>query len=169
MAKEVGLISTPRFMVDHNVGKLVKWLRMMGYDTCFFDGDDDADLIAAALAEDRIVLTKDTQILKRWVITSGRLKAVLIQSDEPEQQLRQVIGTLNLDCQFSPFTLCLECNQSLVARGKQEVKERVPPYVFQTQNQYMECPACRRIYWRGTHWQTMVRGLKKFSGSTAEE
>ena len=156
------MINAPRFIVDNNVGKLVKWLRIMGYDTLFFSGSSDSSMIAIALNEDRVILTRDTQIMKRRVITSGQLKAILITSDEPELQIRQVIDTLHLDCQFRPFTLCLECNQPLVERSKEQVKDLVPPYVFQTQSQYVECPACHRIYWRGTHWQAMTKKLKKF-------
>ena len=143
------------------MGKLAKWLRIMGYDTLFFNGSDDSGMIAIALAEDRVILTRDTQIMKRRVVTSGQLKAILIQSDEPERQMRQVIDSLNLDWQFKPFTICLECNQPLVERSKQQVSNLVPPYVFQTQSQYMECPACHRIYWKGTHWQAMTKKLEK--------
>ncbi len=162
ICKGVRLISNLKFIVDNNAGKLAKWLRIMGYDTLFFNGSDDSGMIAIALAEDRVILTRDTQIIKRRVVTSGRLKAILIQSDEPERQMRQVIDTLNLDWQFKPFTICLECNQPLVERSKQQVKDLVPPYVFKTQSQYMECPACHRIYWRGTHWQAMTKKLEKF-------
>jgi len=165
----VGLINTPKFIVDHNVGKLAKWLRIMGYDTRFFNGSDDAELVATALAEERMILSRDTQIMKRGVVTNGRLKAILIQGDEPEQQMRQVIETLNLDCQFRPFALCLECNQPLRQRSKQQVEDLVPPYVFRTQSQYMECPACHRIYWRGTHWQAMTERLRSFVKGSAEE
>jgi hypothetical protein len=100
--------------------------------------------------------------MKRRVVTSGRLKAILIKSDKPELQMQQVINDLTLDCQFRPFAICLECNQPLLERSKQQVGGRVPPYVFQTQNQYVECPVCHRIYWRGTHWQRMTSKLKKF-------
>ena len=151
-----------KFIVDNNVGKLAKWLRMMGYDTLFFNGTNDSHMIATALAEGRVILTKDTQIMKRRVVTSGQLKAILIKGDEPDQQMHQVIDTLNLDCQFRPFAICLECNHPLLERSKQEVKDLVPPYVFQNQSQYMECPACHRIYWRGTHWQAMTQKLGKF-------
>ena len=156
------LINNLKFIVDNNVGKLVKWLRIMGYDTLFFSGSDDSGMIAIALSEDRVILTRDTRIVERRVVTSGRLTAILIQSDEPEIQMQQVIDSLNLDCQFKPFTLCLECNQPLVERSKQQVQDLVPTYVFQTKSQYMECPACLRIYWRGTHWQAMTKKLKKF-------
>jgi len=159
----VRLINNLKFIVDNNVGKLAKWLRIMGYDTLFFNGSNDSRMIAIALAEERVVLTKDTQIMKRGVITRGRLKAIFIQSDEPELQMHQVIDALHLDCRFKPFTICLECNQPLLEKSKQQVKELVPPYVFQTQNQYMECPTCHRIYWRGTHWQAMTEKLRKLS------
>ena len=156
-------MENPKFIVDINVGKLAKWLRMMGYDTLLFDGDDDWRMIIIALEEGRVVITKDTQIVKRGVITSGRLKAILITSDKSEQQIQQVVESLNLDYQYRPFTLCLECNQPLVERSKEEVEDRVPPYIFQTQNEYVECPACHRIYWKGTHWQAMTKKLAKFA------
>jgi len=136
---------------------------MLGYDAVFFEGDDDAYLIDRALKEDRVILTRDTQVMKRGVITSGRLSAIFIDSDEPEQQVLQVIETLHLDFQSRLFTICLECNNPLEERGKEEVKDRVPPYVFKTQPQYMECPVCHRIYWRGTHWQAMLRKLERLT------
>ena len=152
-----------RFIVDHNVGKLAKWLRMMGYDSLFFDGDDDSQMVRQALREARMILTRDAGIMKRRVVNNGRIKAILIESEEPERQMRQVISRLGLKTNFRPFTLCLECNHPLVERSKEEVKDRVPPYVFKTQTQYMECPACRRVYWQGTHWEAMTRRLEKLA------
>jgi len=152
------MANTPKFIVDRNVGKLTGWLRLMGYDTRFFDGGDDSELVAIAKAEGRVILSRDTQIMKRRLITSGRIRAVLIESD----QIRQVIATLGLDSRFKPFTICLECNQPLVERAKDEVKELVPPYVFKTQEQFMQCPNCGRIYWRGTHWRAMTKKMESF-------
>jgi len=76
--------------------------------------------------------------------------------------MRQVVETLELDCRFRPFAICLECNQPLVARTREQVKDLVPPYVFKTQSQFMECPACYRIYWQGTHWAAMTKKLERF-------
>ncbi len=137
----------------------------MGYDSTFFTGDDDTDLVRQALAEGRVVLTRDSGIMLRRVVKSGRLKAVLIESEVPERQLPQVIAALELAVPHYPFTLCLECNRALEARRPEEVAGRVPPYVFKTQNQYMECPACRRIYWRGSHWEAMMRRLEELAAS----
>jgi len=159
------MADTPKFIADCNVGKLARWLRLMGYDARFFDGDDDSELVAMAKAEGRVILSRDTRIMERRLITSGRVKAVLIGSDQPERQIHQVVDTLGLDSRFRPFSLCLECNQPLVERAKDELKELVPPYVFKTQSQFMQCPNCERIYWRGTHWQAMTRKLEKLAKS----
>ncbi len=144
------------------MGKLAKWLRIMGYDARFFKGSSDSQMIDTAMAENRVILTRDTQIMRRRVVTSERLKAIHIQSDEPERQMRQVMDTLKLDCHFQPFSICLECNQPLVGKSREQVKDLVPPYVFKTQSQYMGCLACHRIYWRGTHWRAMTKKLEKF-------
>ena len=149
-----------KFMVDTNVGKLARWLRMMGYDAAFFTDGDDAEMIATALKEDRVIITRDSHIMKRGVVTGGRLRAILVRSDEPERQIREVVAVMGLAGHFKPFTLCLECNQPLKTRQKDEVKGRVPPYVFGTQHQFVECPSCRRIYWRGTHWAAMNKKLE---------
>jgi len=157
-------VSEIRFIVDHNVGKLAKWLRMMGYDSLFFDGEDDSQMVRQAMAEGRMILTRDAGIMKRRVINNGRLKAILIESEEPEQQMKQVITGLDLNIHLRPFTLCLECNHPLAERSREEVQDRVPSYVYKTQTQYMECPECHRIYWRGTHWKTMLNNLHRIVG-----
>ncbi len=146
------------------MGKLAKWLRMMGYDSLFFTGEDDSQMVRQALAEDRILLTRDTGIMKRRVVKNGRLKAILMESEEPEQQMRQLTAAIDLNSRVRPFTICLECNQELIDRKPAEVKDRVPPYVYKTQTQYMECPACHRIYWRGTHWKAMLNRLHRMVG-----
>ena len=152
-----------KFIVDNNVGKLAKWLRIMGYDALLFSGVDDGRMVKMALAQNRVILTKDSQIMERRLVTSGRLKAVLIEDDDVKAQLRQVVTALNLDYHFRPFSICLECNQPLLDRDKESVRELAPPFVFKTQKLYMECPSCHRLYWRGTHWQAMSRELDKLA------
>ncbi len=152
-----------RFIVDQNVGKLAKYLRMMGFDSIFFTGEDDSQMVRQALAEGRTLLTRDTGIMKRRVVTGGRLNAVLLESESPDEQMHHLASAFDLKSQSHPFTLCLECNQPLIHRNPAEVKNRVPPYVYKTQTQYMECPACRRIYWRGTHWKAMLNKLEKLA------
>lgn len=155
------------FIVDSNAGKLARWLRMMGYDTLFFSDIEDGHLVDMAMKEGRVVVTRDTQIAKRRVAANGSLKVILSRDDDPKQQLLQVLKELNLDCRQLQFTRCLECNQRLVSRSKEEVKDLVPPYVFRTQTQYMQCLSCSRIYWQGTHWQRMKRALEEIAAKSA--
>ena len=77
--------------------------------------------------------------------------------------MQQLMSALDIKGQSQPFTLCLECNEPLVDRSPADVKDRVPPYVYKTQTQYMECPECQRIYWRGTHWKAMLNKLEKLA------
>ena len=149
-----------KFIVDLNVGKLAKRLRMMGYDTVFINGLDDPELVRIALREGRILLTRDTGILRRRIVSTGKVKALLIDEGDVRRQLRQVVGVFNLEVDSRPFTRCMECNEPLVSREKDEVRDLVPPYVFATQSQYMQCPKCQRIYWRGTHWERMNHELQ---------
>jgi uncharacterized protein with PIN domain len=153
-----------RFTADNNVGKLARWLRLMGYDTLLFRQKDDSQMINTALNEDRVILTKDAQFMKRRLVTNGTLKVILIKQDAPGFQIQEVAKALNLDYHFAPFSLCLECNRALLPRSKGEVQSLVPPRIFETQTQYMECPACHRIYWQGTHWQAMVKKLQDLEG-----
>ncbi|MCX6005105.1 MAG: Mut7-C RNAse domain-containing protein [Chloroflexi bacterium] len=153
----------PKFIVDSNVGKLAKWLRMMGYDALFFDEEDDGRMVKIALAQGRIIITKDSEFMKRRVITAGRVKAILVSGDNSELQMQKVIDTLQLNIEYRPFTRCIECNVELISRERGDLEQVVPARVFAIQEQYMECPSCHRIYWRGTHWQAMSQKLKEFS------
>ncbi len=150
-----------KFITDENVGKLTKLLRLLGYNTVYFQGENDSQLVRRAFAENRIILTRDTHILERRPVTSGKVKAILIKSDNINDQIQQVVSELDLKSHISPFSLCLEDNQPLELRTREQVENRVPPYVFQTQKEYMECPQCHRIYWKGTHWEAMTGRLKK--------
>jgi uncharacterized protein with PIN domain len=159
----------PKFVVDVNAGKLVKWLRMMGFDTVAFDEPDDGGMVKIALAEDRIIITKDSEFMKRRSISSGRAKAILVSGDSSENQMMTVMHALKLAGMERPFTLCLECNSELKEMDRKEAEQLVPPRVSEVQTQYMACPACHRIYWRGTHWQAMNDKLHEFDAARFEE
>jgi uncharacterized protein len=151
----------PKFIADENVGKLARLLRLLGYNTLFFHGESNAQLVNIALADNRIILTRDTYIPQRKPVSGGKIRAILIKDDRPEIQIKQVIRDLGLKENDQPFTVCLECNQLLHHVTREEVSDRVPPYVWQTQMEYVECPRCRRIYWKGTHWDAMKHTLAK--------
>jgi hypothetical protein len=148
--------------VDANVGKLARWLRMLGYDTAFVRDIDDDELIDIGLKEGRIVLTRDTQIMLRRAVAGGTVKAMLLSDDDPKAQMRRVIAGMKLD-RRDEFTRCLECNERLLARNKDEVEGLVPPYVYKTQTKYHQCPVCGRVYWRGTHWEHMKQVLESLT------
>jgi uncharacterized protein len=155
-------IRLPRFLVDQNVGKLARWLRLLGYDAVFFHGENDNQMVKQALAEDRIILTRDTAIRLRKVATSGQLKVITFQTENAEIQTRELLTRLPLIENGRPFTRCLEDNSVLCPIEKPKVEHRVPGYTFKTQEEFMECPVCCRVYWRGTHWEDLERRLRSF-------
>ena len=149
-----------KFIADNNVGKLARWLRLMGYDTLLFKQKDDDRMIKTAIKEDRVILTKDAQFMKRHLVTNGKIRGIHIEGDDPRLQVQQVVKMLELDYHFKPFSLCLECNRALIARGRDEVRTLVPNRVFETQTQYTQCPVCHRVYWPGTHCRAMGTKLQ---------
>jgi uncharacterized protein with PIN domain len=163
MTEEAGSSGPPRFIVDHNAGKLTRWIRMMGFDCLFFTGDDDSTMVRQAQAERRFIITRDTGIARRRAVSHGLVRVVLLRDERPERQMQQVNATLGLPEMARPFTRCIECNTLLESKIPDEVRDRVPPYVYRTQTRYMECPGCRRIYWQGTHWEAMTRRLAALS------
>lgn len=130
----------------------------MGYDTLLFETGSDSRMITLALGGNRVVITRDSQLPKRRVVTSGRLKLILVETDRPLEQLGVVAKAINLDMSRA-FTLCVECNRALLPARREDVQDLVPPYVYETQKKYMQCPSCRRVYWQGSHWQAMKRRL----------
>ncbi len=147
-----------RFVVDVNVGRLAKWLRVMGYDTVFPKEGDDNDLVRIALREGRILVTRDSGIGRRRAVRQGQMRVVQIVDDDLRSQLRQLVRDLGLDLEGG-FSRCVRCNVPLHPVAKEDIADRLPPYVFQSQCQFMECSQCRRLYWRGTHWSNMVSQL----------
>ncbi|MFH1486849.1 MAG: Mut7-C RNAse domain-containing protein [Chloroflexota bacterium] len=151
----------PRFIADVNVGKLAKWLRIAGYDVLLLKDASDTNLVNVALRQKRILLTRDRAILNRRVVANGSLNVVLVESESPAEQLRQVMTTLDPTTQPPTLSRCIRCNESLVEKSREEIAGLVPPFVLRTQECYMQCPACSRIYWRGTHWERMKRRLEE--------
>jgi uncharacterized protein len=148
-----------KFIADENVGKLARWMRLLGFDTSFFEGNHDAQMVNLALAEHRIILTRDTHVIERKPIARGYVQALLLKTDNVFEQTRIVMAELKLKPWVKLFTRCVECNLLLAQISCEAVKERVPSYVWQTQNEFVECPKCHRIYWKGTHWQAMRQSL----------
>ena len=148
-----------RFLVDENAARIVRWLRLMGYDTSYLPGVADGTLVARARDEQRVLLTRDRGIMARREIAGGQACALLLASDHTWQQLEQVVRTFNLDPARAPFSRCAACNGVLERVSPDEAAPYVPPFVAATQTQYTRCPGCRRVYWRGTHWHRVSARL----------
>lgn len=147
-------MTEPKFVVDLNVGRLARWLRVMGYDALFVPKADDDQLLRIATMENRTILTKDSLLMQRRLVASGRVKALLITNDYVKDQLRQVVQALGLDSSRQ-FSRCIECNVPLVDLSKRDAEHLVPPFVYATQEEFMRCTGCGKVYWRGTHWRNM--------------
>lgn len=138
-----------KFLADNMLGSLAKWLRILGYDVAYLPDADDNELVRVARAEGRVLLTRDTALARR-----RGLKSLLVESGGLEKQVRQVLHQLGLPA-GQPFSRCPLCNTPLQEVDRETVKERVPPYVFQTQEAFSLCPRCDKVYWQGTHWDRM--------------
>jgi len=147
-------MSEIRFIADVMVGRLARWLRVLGFDVAYSNAYEDDEIIRTAEQEKRVILTRDTGLAARRCDA----ECLLIQSGNYKEQIQQVLGTFDLR-QFSVFSRCLECNAALKDIDRESVFERVPPYVYLTQERFAICPSCSRIYWHGTHADRMLRQI----------
>lgn len=142
-----------RFVLDVHLGKLARWLRMLGFDTLYDRNYEDAEIVDIAAAERRIILTRDRGLLKHSKVTHG----CWVRATDPRRQIHEVVRRLDLRSQFAPFTRCMECNGETVERPPGEVVDRVPPRARERSSTFYQCAACGRIYWEGTHVARMRR------------
>jgi uncharacterized protein with PIN domain len=146
-----------KFVADCMLGKLAKWLRMLGYDTAFIPNADDDELVRIAVREDRVLLTRDRRLCDRRMV---RKRCIFVDWGTTRDQVKQVFRELGLKLRESDlFTRCTICNSEIVPVEKANIKGRVPPYVYETQSAYGYCPRCDKIYWRGTHVQHVLEAL----------
>ena len=143
-----------KFAADRMLGKLAKWLRVIGQDVIYGRHLSGYGLIRAARAEDRLILTRDRGLKHKQPPTF-----IFIESNDYREQIRQVIRECGLTVGEALFTRCLNCNSVLQARPKESVETLVPPYVYSTQERFFWCPECRRVYWPATHHQKMLEEL----------
>lgn len=140
------------------MGKLAKWLRTLGYDTLFFDPIEDGELVARALKEGRVVLSRDAQ-LSRFKFKLGE-NLLRIESDKSLEQVKQVVDHFRLKPdKESIFSRCSVCNEPLEKVEKEKIKDRLYPFVYETQENFVHCPKCDRIYWSATHVEKMMKTL----------
>lgn len=148
----------PAFAADRTVGKLAKWLRMMGFDTVYQPYQAGREIQAFG-DSNRIYLTRVRKLNSK--ISAERI--ILIDCNDIESQIKQVISRLNLKYEvLEPFTRCLVCNEKLAEIGRGAAWGSVPDYVWETHSVFRQCPGCRRIFWPGTHVQRSRERLMQF-------
>ncbi|HTP51974.1 MAG TPA: Mut7-C RNAse domain-containing protein [Anaeromyxobacteraceae bacterium] len=144
-------LRTVRFVLDGHLGRLARRLRMLGFDALWWRDPGDEEIARVAAAEHRIVLTRDSGLLKRRVVTHGyRVREV-----DPRRQLAEVVRRLDLLRSAVPLSRCLCCNALLETAPKEEVASALPPRVRERHEEFRRCPVCRRVYWPGSHRQRM--------------
>jgi len=150
-----------RFIADVMLGKLATWLRLLGCDVEYLPAISDEDLVEMASRSGRVILTRDLQLIRR---RKARDNHFLVQYDGYKDQLRQVVERFSIDPLGRIFTRCLRCNEPLKGIERSAVRERVTPYVYETQNDFKTCGCCGRIYWKGTHRVVAMKQVMKIFG-----
>lgn len=143
----------PRFVVDVNLGRLARLLRVLGFDVWWSSAADDQTLADISLDQQRILLTRDRGLLKRRTITHG----LFVHSQHPEEQTLEVLRRLDLRRRIKPFTRCVRCNGQLAAVAKDEVIDQLEPLTRRYYDEFSQCPECGRIYWAGSHFEKLSR------------
>jgi uncharacterized protein with PIN domain len=149
----------PKFIVDEHLGKLARYLRMLGFDTLYKNNYNGGELIEISLREKRAILTKDRNVLKRSEVTHG----YFVRGLDVENQVREIIKRFDLKKEINEFSRCMECNGLLQSVKKETIIDQIPPKVANWQDTFFKCSKCNKIYWQGTHHQKMnsfIQSLK---------
>jgi uncharacterized protein with PIN domain len=151
-----------RFIADSMLGRLARWLRLLGFDTYYTTHIEDSLLIEIAREEKRVLLTRDTRLVKR----KGMGEFLLLKENDTFAQLKKVIEVFGLlpEDRDDPcpvcFIRCSLCNSLLDDIPKEDAKDHVPEYVYRTSENFRKCPACGKFYWKGTHHELLLKKLK---------
>ncbi len=147
-----------KFIADRMLGKLVKELRMLGYDTVYYRGENTYPLIRLAREEGRAILTRSTKLLPK----RPEDRIIRVTEDKPSLQLRELVqkGYVSLK-EETFFSRCLLCNILLDAIPREEAEGKVPDFILYQQKHFFRCPQCSRIYWQGSHQDNMQRKIER--------
>lgn len=154
-----------KFAVDCMLGRLAKWLKILGFDAVFFPKIEDDELLDFARKEERVLLTRDTGLLER----ADPIPCLFIESDLWKDQIRQVLDHFGLRDEIRPHTRCLRCNRVLLSLPKGRARNLVTSYVYQKAEKFALCPDCGRVYWRGTHLKDMEDRLRDIAAPSEPE
>jgi uncharacterized protein with PIN domain len=146
-----------KFLADCMLGKLARWLRILGHDVAYDNQINDDALLFKAIDENRILLTRDRPLYAR----AGAVKVVHIDHDDLDSQIAQLVSDIDLDLYRPTFTRCLHCNVLINEVSPDEARASVPPFVLRSQSRIYHCPSCDRYYWPGSHFKRMNDRLSR--------
>jgi uncharacterized protein len=158
-------LRTPRFILDVHLGKLARYLRLLGFDVVYENNLTDEIIIQHSKKEHRIVLTRDIGILKNKSITHGHW----MHNTNPEKQVEEVLRQFQLTEQCHPFTRCLTCNGLLKKVDKSKIIQDIPELAKKYYKTFMQCQSCRKVYWEGSHYIKLQNWIKKILQNRGEE
>ncbi|MBN2441181.1 MAG: Mut7-C ubiquitin/RNAse domain-containing protein [Spirochaetales bacterium] len=144
-----------RFILDVHLGKLAKFLRLLGFDTRYSNSFSDREISREAYREKRIILTRDKGLLKRKIVTHG----YYIKSRNSREQLFEVVKRFDLLRSLKPFTRCIRCNEQLIIIEEKEIIDSLPDEIRKRYDSFHFCSVCNKVYWKGSHWENMKRIL----------
>lgn len=148
----------PKFVLDVHLGKLARYLRMMGFDVYYTNDLSDEKIVEISLKERRTILTRDVGLLKRGKVTHG----YFVRSNLVEKQVEEIVKRFQLENMINEFSRCIDCNSVLEPVEKQKVIDKIPPKVRKYYNEFFICPNCSKIYWKGSHVDDMLKVVNKF-------
>jgi uncharacterized protein with PIN domain len=148
-----------KFIADVMLGRLAKRMRLLGFDVLYDRMLSDNEIIRLSLEQDRTILTRDTGLAARPLAACH----LFITSDQIQEQIDQVLAFVPQEMDVLPLTRCTRCNERLVPIKKEDVLDRVPPYVHSKYDTFVHCTVCGRIYWLGTHVKRMTMGEIKIT------
>ena len=154
-----------RFILDVHLGKLARMLRMLGFDSLYRNDYDDPDIVATALKEKRVILTRDRGILKTKTVTHG----YCIRSSTPQQQINEVLKRFDLYSQIRPFFRCMNCNGIITPVNKTAIEHRLEKKTRTYYNDFSICSKCGNLFWKGTHYDKMKTVIHQLMDENHED
>lgn len=151
-------LRNPKFILDVHLGKLARYMRMLGFDTFYSNELDDESIVNLSLKEKRTILTRDVGLLKRKNITHG----YYMRNTNMEKQIDEVVKRFQLEKMIKEFTRCIACNGTLAPIPKEKVIDKLPLKVKKYYTEFFICTDCTKIYWHGTHVEGMTKVVNKF-------
>ena len=151
-----------RFVLDGMLGKLTRWLRMMGHDAIYLNDAKDRDLVTTATKENRILLTSDVALYR--LATARGADVYLVKGRTEAERLASLARRFKLDLSVDTAdSRCPVCGSSLNIIPKEKVKEKIPPATFNAFNEFWTCSnsECAKVYWKGSHWENIHAVLEK--------